>query len=64
MLTTIYVAQGNKQANAIEKLAINEGFYIKIQDIGKDGNIHMFEIITLESEAREFYELLIEYNMI
>lgn len=64
MWTTIYVAMGKKQANAIEKLANNEGFYVKIQYIGKEGNVEMFEIITLESEANEFYEMLIENNLI
>lgn len=64
MWTTIYVAFGRKQVKAIEELAQNEGFYVKIQYFGKEGNVEMFEIITLESEANEFYEVLLENNMI
>lgn len=64
MWTTVYVALGRDKAHSIEELAQDEGFYIKVDYYGKDGNTEMFEIITLESEAEEFYNFLLEKNII
>lgn len=64
MWTTVYVAMGRNQSEAIIELAKKEGFYVKKQYFGKEGQIEMFEIVTLESEAEEFYELLLENNII
>lgn len=64
MWTTVYIAMGKGKANNIEKLTRDEGFFVKVRYYGKEGNMEMYEIITLESEAEEFYEFLLENNIL
>lgn len=64
MWTTVYVALGRKKAQHIEDITREEGFYVKKKHVAKEGNTEIFEIITLESEAEELYEFLIERDLI
>lgn len=64
MWTTVYIALGRDKAHSIEKIAEDEGFYVKVQYYGKDANGEMFQIITLESEAEEVYNFLLEKNIL
>lgn len=64
MRTTVYIALGKEKADHIENLTKDKGFYVKKRYYGKEGNSETYEIITLESEAEEFYQFLLENNII
>lgn len=59
MWTVVYISSNQKEAEAIRKVLIEEGFLVKLRGIGLPNPVnHSVEILVPESEVDEAMEII------